>query len=265
MSKLNEVPGYEGMIYYLLKFGRNRKYLEDLCSGNLYMDRFRTYVEQEKREKKKGQGDSLEASLLVHTTSSELRHPETDEFIADIGPSRVILTPQGFLDRPVFCSMALDASMMEIVDDCGDYYKTKVNFSEEQKELLPKVFGEHVVSIEFPVLLERIHSWFNENKMPVIAGLVDYEDQSINSFTRLELFNKQDPRLFLIKSKEISYQNEYRFVPFDLEITKPMIINIGDLSDVTKIHDSSELLNNEIFLKVAKIDSEILLDTKKRN
>jgi hypothetical protein len=255
MSRLNTIPGYEGMVYYLLKFGRHKQYLESLRSGNIYMDRFRTYVEQERREKKKGQGDSFEASLVVHTLSGEFRNPETDELIFEMGPGRLVLTPSGFLDRPVFCSMALDASMMEVVDDCGEYYNIRVIFSDEQKELLPKVFGEHVVSIEFPGFFERIHSWFYKHKMPVIAGMVDYDDLSINSYKRLELFNKQDPNLFLIKSKELAYQNEYRFVPFTLEITEPMIINVGDLSKIAQIHNSVELLNSEIFLKVAKVHS----------
>jgi hypothetical protein len=255
MSRLNTIPGYEGMVYYLLKFGRHKEYLESLRSGNIYMDRFRTYVEQERREKMKGQGDSYEASLVVHALSGEFRDPETDKLLFEIGPSTLILTSSDFLDRPVFCSMALDASMLEVVDDCGEYYNTRVMFSDEQKELLPKVFGEHVVSIEFPVFFDRMHSWFYKHKMPVIAGMVDYEDYSKMTSKRAELFNKQDPNFFLIKDNKLAYQNEYRFVPFTLETTEPMIINVGDLSEITQIHNSVELLNSEIFLKVAKVDS----------
>jgi hypothetical protein len=97
------------------------------------------------------------------------------------------------------------------------------------------------------------HEWFQKHRMPLIAGLVNYEDLSFNSKHRLELFNKEDPRLFLIKSDSIAYQNEYRFVPFNLEVSEPMIVALGDLSVITEMHDSVELLNKEIILNVAKL------------
>ncbi len=151
MIKLDSIPGYKGRVYYLLKFGRHRPYLESLCHGHIYMDRFRTYVEQEKKERTKGQRDSFEASLVVQTINGKLFNHETDEVIFEFGPSRMVLTPSDFLDRPVFCTMALDSSMLEVIDEGDDYYKTRVVFSNDQKENLPSTFGEYVAVLEYPI------------------------------------------------------------------------------------------------------------------
>ncbi len=97
--------------------------------------------------------------------------------------------------------------------------------------------------------------WFSKQEMSLIAGLVEYEDFSIGSLRRFQFFKNYDPRLFLIKSKDIAYQNEYRFVPYDLEVNAPKIIDIGDLSDVSAIYNTVDLLNQELFLKVVKIHS----------
>jgi hypothetical protein len=218
------------------------------------MDRFRTYVEQEKRERKKGQGDSLEASLYLHILSGQIFHQDTNDLVCTIGESKVVLTPGGFLDRSVFCTMAVDASMLEILNEYDDHYEVKVIFSDEQKKELPKVFGDHVISIEFTAFLSRFIEWFKKLEIPLIAGLVNYEDFSINSTTRMKLFQELDPHLFLLKSDEISYQNEYRIVPYGLSITEPMIITLGEMTGLTsEVLDSSELLYSSLILKVEKL------------
>ncbi|KKC46786.1 hypothetical protein VE23_05965 [Paenibacillus sp. D9] len=252
--RLNSIQGYDKRIYFLLKFGRNPQHLESIRSGSIYMDRFRTYVEQEKRERKKGQGDSLEASLYLNVLSGQIFHEDTNELVATLGKSKLVLTPAGFLDRSVFCTMAVDASMLEILNDYDDHYEVEVIFSDEQKKDLPKVFGDHVISIEFTPFLNRFRDWFKKLETPLIAGLVNYEDFSINTTTRMRLFQKLDPHLFLLKSDEISYQNEYRIVPYSLTINEPMTISLGEMTNITsKVLDSSEFLNGTIKFKVAKL------------
>lgn len=62
--RLNEVEGLETNDIIMAKFIKS-EWVEDFLSGNLYMNNFDHFIEQEKNTKEKGQGDSYEAALVT--------------------------------------------------------------------------------------------------------------------------------------------------------------------------------------------------------
>lgn len=65
---MNEVEGFER--HYLYSKFVNSEYVDDLLDGNLFMSPPRCFIEQEKREKIRGQGDKYEGAHVSVLTIS---------------------------------------------------------------------------------------------------------------------------------------------------------------------------------------------------
>lgn len=77
-------------IKFLLKFGKHT-HLEDFVNGLLYCSNAEQYWKIEEDQKIKGQGDSLEASTIMHAQNITLLQPKTSNIIAQFGQSKGIV------------------------------------------------------------------------------------------------------------------------------------------------------------------------------
>ncbi|KAB7704031.1 hypothetical protein F9802_19190 [Bacillus aerolatus] len=115
-----------------------------------------------------------------------------------------------------------------------------------------KEFGEQMLFINPPVFLERVSKAFNERGYSFKAAPVFYDDYSVNSSKRLESYMKMDNDIHFWKDKFYENQKEFRIVITDLEIGEPLVINIGDIADISKQFKASEFFSDRFQLHLRK-------------
>jgi len=125
----------------------------------------------------------------------------------------------------VFCIYAAHSGEFEeISEETIDDFKKQISIPEECKNL-----GEYAVIVtNVTKFIERVKAAVRSNNYELNAGLVEYYDPTRfnGSFSEVEsIFRKRE---------EYKHQKEYRF-SFDTGIagTDPLILNIGDISDIT--------------------------------
>lgn len=156
-------------IRFLLKFGK-RSHLEDFVNDLLYCSNAEELWKIEDEQKIKGQGDTLEASSILHAQSLTLLDPDTSTVIAQLGQrtGRVRFDPAKKI--PVFCLFAV------YEDDCitdanGDL---QIKLSEEKKAKIRQHFpnADAVVVIPNPEIF--IHDVENSIGCEIIADSIRY-------------------------------------------------------------------------------------------
>lgn len=91
-------------------------------------------------------------------------------------------------------------------------------------------FGGHVLSISPPQLIERVKKLLIEQKINARMGPVTYINETEH---QSELPTE---KLGFYKLSKYSHQHEYRFLVSDIGLpNEPLLLNIGDLSDISEI------------------------------
>ncbi|WP_427392332.1 hypothetical protein ACPVTF_16195 [Geobacillus icigianus] len=140
-----------------------------------------------------------------------------------IGPIR--LSKNDLEKTPVFCMYAITESSIK-------------NFLNGEKSYVvhpkTKEFGDTALVItDTPRFLERLDEALGKWNFNFHRGLVEYIDP-----------NKHQGEWGAFKKPiEYEYQSEYRITIDNKKITEPFFLEIGDISDISLIIDSSELPN----------------------
>ncbi|WP_153123261.1 hypothetical protein [Peribacillus tepidiphilus] len=228
--------------FLFLKFSA-KEYLELLQSGKLHMKNFKTYIDWEKREGKKGIGDIYEATQVMNDLDVKLVDPETNEVVLEGTASRITVTFDQLIYKPVFCMTGINASAMKVINETEEYVEVILNFSEEEKKIIEQVFGDHVLVISPKQFMDIINEKFKELGYSFKAKFVRYDDFSINNKERIEIYHNLDPDLYFWKDCSIKYQREYRIVILNKDIEEPLNLDIGDISSFTTILPTYKLFN----------------------
>ncbi|MEK4277632.1 hypothetical protein [Paenibacillus sp. FSL R7-0026] len=252
MVKLSEQePKFKNKTMFILKFTK-KEYAESLQNGDLYMNNFKWFIEQEKNTGERGQGDVLESSLNINKIEYTLLHQETNEIIYEGTAENLNMTFDDLIYQPVFSATSLDGELLEIEKEDEESYYTKLVFTEEQKTAFTEIFkADHVLVVPFDVFSAKITNYAEENKIALIGKKVIYDDYSINNSARMKSFEKLDKDVFFWKDNALSYQNEYRVVVLN-DVETPFVPNIGDLSANSKIYTTDEIFSGEFRLIIRK-------------
>ncbi|MGG1481449.1 hypothetical protein ABE402_11150 [Bacillus smithii] len=216
------------------------------------MNNLETYINMEKESGKKGMGDKFEAAHVLTGVSVKMYDPNTNELIASGTSSNLHFRINGDEKRPIYCMFAIDGSVLDVVGEDDEFYHAKINLSDDQIERLINEFGEQMFLVDPKAFIERVTAVFDENGYSYRAGLVRYDDYGVNSSKRLESYRKQDTDIYFWKDEFFEYQNEYRIVLTDQEIEEPLIVNIGDISDISISFKASEFFNGKFELHIKK-------------
>jgi hypothetical protein len=114
MVKLSEQePKFKNKTMFILKFTK-KEYAESLQNGDVYMNNFKWFIEQEKNTGERGQGDALESSLNINKIEYTLLHQETNEIIYEGTAENLNMTFNDLIYQPVFSATSLDGELLEI-------------------------------------------------------------------------------------------------------------------------------------------------------
>ena len=230
------------VIFFLIKFCDNGDHAADFVNGKIYANTlatFKTHVSQG-RSDGSGRADRHEGTISWLQPSLVRLEINGMDITNDLaGPIRV---QKNWLNHlHIFCLHAVHSGIFSLEKLSNE------NIEELRREFtVPDgcgSLGEHAVVVkDVPEFIMRMKAAAETKGYPMVYRLVKYyaPDSFHGDFRDVEsIFWKQD---------RYSYQREFRFV-FDDGVMNdtPLIMEIGDISDITLQFNSSEL-NSEKFL-----------------
>ena len=227
------------MIFFLVKFFDNEVYARDFVNGRIYANTLATFKVLEGIDDS-GRADRHEGTIAwLQPGQGRLRINGMDITDDLAGPTQL---QKNWLNHlHVFCLHAVHSGSLDMANVSNE------NIEELRKQfIIPdecRALGKHAVVInDVPEFVRRMEAAAQANSYRMARGLVRYYDPESfhGNFRDVEsIFHKQDRH---------SYQREFRFVVDSGFVSdSPLILEIGDLSDITRRFDSAEL-NGEGFL-----------------
>jgi len=250
--RLSSMEEYDNILFGFFKFSQ-RRFLEPLQKGNLYMNNFQYFIDLQKSTGEKGMGDIDEVAGIIKNANLTIYKAGTDEEVGKIKAESINFRYNDLLQYPVFCLFTIESDMLEIIEITDEYIDTKVRFTEEQKEQMAGHFGECALVIPPNLFRQRIEESFAEQGLLYIDNKVQYSDFDVNHGKRIKSYLDGDISLFFQKDQFFEPQREYRFVILNNKVEKNFEVNIGDLSEYTEIINTSDLLSGQYGIRVSRI------------
>jgi len=120
-------------------------------------------------------------------------------------------------------------------------------FSELQKQEI-LTFGDTALIItDTNEFLRRIYETIKNTGYEVYCNYINYFDEQTNSFQLIKSLIEGMHNIAFWKRKKYSYQQEFRILLHGANIDQDFIeLDIGDISDISKLCKTSTLLNSKI-------------------
>lgn len=153
LSDIEEACG----IRLFVKFVRS-EFLDDLLDGNLFMSPLGDFIDQEKRDKIRGQGDKYEGAHVFGIMKAEIYDHETNQHIATATSGMVEETYSEICKTPVFCFIKFSSDDFVLVEETEDQYLFKLSISDEDKAKFLNSFGDKAVLLpqDFPQIIKKV-------------------------------------------------------------------------------------------------------------
>ena len=233
----------------LMKFG-SEKNLRKLQAGQLY-EKSKYYVDLEKTTDDEDVGDKYDGQMILQDVKISMYTVDTHEFIAQFDAPSASMN-LGYLDCPVFCMFMFDYRNHVEEHLEGENLTVKYQFTEEQLKKMPN-FGDSVLIIKNgDEFVNRVKKGLLDAGYGFTSDHVQY--YAFNNVEHLKQVQSDNSRIAFWKRNKYSYQQEYRFLIHD-SVDDYLSVNIGDISDITKLLRTEELLNTylEITFKVKEV------------
>lgn len=244
-QRLNEILAKDDKLPGILKFS-NKKNLESLQNGVLYLNTFQFFKDMELEEKRKGQGDAFDVTLRVADVDLTFKNPETDEVLFKVKANSANLSSAEDHCTHLFCMTGITTDFLEVLNITDGIATTKLVLPDELKEKALENFGDHVMFINAGRFTERVERVCADKGIKVIRNKVEYRDMSINYYDRMEAFASGDTKFFFQKDKFFAYQNEYRLLFPELISEKAEKIDIGSIEEFTHIMPTKDFFDHEL-------------------
>ncbi len=219
----------------LLKFCKQREYVEDIKNGKLYLNTVEFFRNLEEKTGSKDKGDDLEC-MFIDPETKKRTQVKDDEKVS------------------LFSFFGINVDEIKIID-----YKMKDNnimtifyrLPEEKLEEFIDIFGDNCITIWTCEFEKKISSFLKESEYHV--GNCIYKEPTPE---KIYEFIEGSPERFLYKTKTLAYQHEYRFIYLN-KIPENHYLEIGEFEE-KGIFDSKELLtathNIDVLLSQLKLN-----------
>ena len=225
--------GAVSAIFFLVKFFDNEVYARDFVNGRIYANTLATFKALEGIDNS-GRADRHEGTIAWLQPDQGRLEINGMDITGDLaGPTQL---QKNWLDHlHVFWLHAVHSGSLDIANVSNE------NIEElRQQFIIPdecRALGKHAVVVnDVHEFVRRTEASAQDKGYRLARGLVRYYDPESfhGNFRDVEsIFHKQDRH---------SYQREFRFV-FDTGLVSdaPLILEIGDISNIARRFDSAEL------------------------
>lgn len=225
------------VVFFLVKFFDNEDHVKDFLNGRIYANTLGKFKRLEGTDDS-GRGDRHEGTT-AWLQPGQARLEINGMNITDDLAGPVQLQKNWLNHLHIFCLHAVHSGSLDMATVSNE------NIEELRKQfLIPdecRRLGEHAVVVNnVPEFIRLMEAAAAANNYRVARGLVRYYDPE--SFHG----NFRDVESIFHKQERYSYQREFRYV-FDngLVGATPLILEIGDISDITRRFDFAELNGKE--------------------
>ncbi|HAE62925.1 MAG TPA: hypothetical protein DCG38_11440 [Eubacteriaceae bacterium] len=242
----------EDRFFLLLKFG-SRTNLEMLQQGKVYMKNLQFYIDLENATSDEDVGDKYDGLLPIQDVKLSIYTVDSKELITQLA-APVATMNLGYKKSPVFCMFIFDHRNKTAVNINENELIVRLDFSDEQKRRLAN-FGDSALLITDPdEFFSRMKKGLNNTGISYTRDKVKYYEG--NTKEHIEEIQDNETRIGFWKRKKYEYQQEYRFFAFDSAIDDYVIIDIGDLSDISRLESTEVILNTfaEVKYKIEQKD-----------
>lgn len=222
-------------INILIKFGK-KKHLKKLRKGKLYMKNLKYYIDREIETGDNTVGDKYDGLFPMNFYDCVFYDYETKRKVFSCSEANAVFD-LGYTMCPAFCMFLFDNRNITERNEKFARYE----FTEEQREKL-KGFGTHALIISNAnAFIERVKNAFLNNQMSIVFDKVKYYNG--NDLEHKEDIEKDKKRIAFWKRDIYIYQQEFRFFGFDCKVEDSCEIDIGSLTDISKIIKTKKLLS----------------------
>lgn len=228
-----------------------REEFEKTTSWPTIYEKSKYYVDLEKTTDDEDVGDKYDGQMILQDVKISMYTVDTHEFIAQFDAPSASMN-LGYLDCPVFCMFMFDYRNHVEEHLEGENLTVKYQFTEEQLKKMPN-FGDSVLIIKNgDEFVNRVKKGLLDAGYGFTSDHVQY--YAFNNVEHLKQVQSDNSRIAFWKRNKYSYQQEYRFLIHD-SVDDYLSVNIGDISDITKLLRTEELLNTylEITFKVKEV------------
>ena len=234
-----------------IKFGKE-EYLLEMQSGKLYMQNLQSFIDLEKTSGVLGVGDKYDGLLPFTNVQATLIDPKTNALMIQM-QCPVVEFNFGYTKCPIFCMFLFDYRNYVKHEQTNNKLTIYYEFTKKNKECINKDFGSHALAVtNHQEFFRRINLVFQKNGYAVKCARVNYYDEHINSKEHMYDVFSDNSRVAFWKREAFKHQQEFRYMITNIDINKPIIIDIGNIADITHLLPVEKLLDTH-----AKITHDI--------
>lgn len=245
----------DSKVIILAKFGKE-EHMKNLQKGEIYCKRLYYYSELEEKTGDRSIGDKNEGKHIMNQCDIWLYNNEEGYYYKIYNNVKVELELNKIKNMPVFCMVGLKTIDLELIEEKNDSKKYNLNSEKLFKEFINNDQWESALVItnqsEF---FERINNVCIKKDIKVKRKSVNYTDMGINLIDRDLDIENDIFNIAFWKDNFFKNQFEYRIIFPGIEIEDYIKIDIGDISDISKLIKKDRMLD---FLK-----KEYIIDIKK--
>lgn len=223
MPIIGEIKGFP-----LIKF-KDEEIIRRLQSGNVYLNNLKWFRDYENESGDMIIGDSYEG--MLHISDGELRISET----GDCRKLANSLIPTVASNPFVFCMSYIDPQV------------NNFEFNALQREEFSKFGDTALLILDSYEFISRIRNKAKEKGYNMHFGKVHYYNENIDSGDMWISLMRGTYNIAFWKRRIYKYQQEFRMVIDNENYNEDHIeLNIGDISDISKVFTSEQILNSKI-------------------
>lgn len=222
---------YEGAIkgFPLIKI-KSREIISKIQKGSFYMSSLKTYREMYNKSGDDTVGDPNEGKFVIH--EAFLTIPETGESTLIMDQALPTVNENDF----VFCMFGINPDL-----------HNEFLFTDEQKQKLINFDDTAMLVTDVYEFCKRIVCAANLRGLTIKSGFVKYYDEHINNAKiYIDLFRNGTENIVFHKTKKYEYQQEFRFTIRNTTGEDHLCLDIGDISDITKVFTTEQLFSSII-------------------
>lgn len=240
--RLSEIEGLDVKHLIMAKF-TSKEWVRSFIEGNIYMNNFKYFIDQEKQTRVKGQGDSYEGAHVIEFANAKI-YDEKGNLVGTAEMGNVVERYEVVNRLPMFCVANFGAEDFKVLEQGEDFIKIQLDIPNEHIKKIKEVFQSDTVALTFSPheFMKRFETKAKKEVMGLAYGMVTYADYKMQDEVRKESFDNGGVDVLFTKHNSLDYQKEFRFVLTKVETDAPITLSIGSLEDIFHIMDVDDFL-----------------------
>lgn len=241
--RLNELEDFNTEHFAMVKF-TSKEWVNSFLDGDIYMNNFKHFIDQEKTSKIKGQGDAYEGAHVLEFSNAKL-YDKNNNLIATAKFANLIERYIDVNKLPMFCVANFSAKDFVVLEHAEDYIIVKLVIPSEDIEKIKETFKADTVAVTLMPhhFMKRFSNVAEESNLGLSCGMVEYADYKILDTERKKSFDEGNVDFLFTKHNSLSYQKEFRFILTNVKSEEPYTLKLGDLRDLFIELDADAFLN----------------------